>query len=214
MKRMLALVVCLLLAAGLTACSGTPVSPASGSRVPTQTGNNGSVSPSENGQGTEKVTGKTIVIYFSRTNNTEKIANDIVAITGADKYEIEAKIPYTDADVNYNDPDSRTSKEQNDPTARPEIGSAEFDLSEYDVVYLGYPIWWGQAPKILYTFVESHDWNGKTVIPFCTSASSGVGSSATNLSKSAPGALWKEGKRFSGSAGKNEVETWIKSINP
>ena len=96
-------------------------------------------------------TGKSIVIYFSRTNNTEKVADFIIEITNSDKYEIEAKIPYTDDDIKYYT-DCRADREQKDPTARPEIGSVDIDLSNYDIIYLGYPIWHGQAPKIMYTF--------------------------------------------------------------
>lgn len=156
---------------------------------------------------------KSIVIYFSRTNNTEKIANYIIDITNSDKYVIEAKTPYTNEDINYNDSNSRTSIEQNDPTCRPEIGNATIDLSKYEVIYLGYPIWWGQAPKIMYTFVESYDLSNKTIIPFCTSGSSGIGSSATNLEESTTNAKWLSGKRFGSSSSKNEVKEWLDTIN-
>ena len=94
-----------------------------------------------------------------------------------------AKVPYSDEDINYNNSNSRANREQNDSTARPEIGSDTIDLTDYDVIYLGYPIWWGQAPKILYTLFENVDFSGKTVYPFCTSGSSSVVSSAENLSK-------------------------------
>lgn len=155
---------------------------------------------------------KSVVVYFSRTNHTEKVATYIAEITGADRYEIEAKDPYTDEDIDYNNSSSRANREQKDDMARPEIGSKDIDLSAYDTIYLGYPIWWGEAPKIMYTFVEKYDLSGKTIAPFCTSASSGVGSSATNLAKSAPQAKWLSGKRFSASASKSEAETWLKGI--
>lgn len=154
---------------------------------------------------------ESIVVYFSRTNNTKTVANYIADITGSVSYEILAKIPYTDDDIKYYT-DCRADREQNDPTARPEIGSETIDLSSYKNIYLGYPIWHGQAPKIMYTFVESYDFSGKTIIPFCTSASSPMGNSATNLSKSTSGANWMEGKRFSQNASKDEVDTWIKSL--
>ncbi len=153
-----------------------------------------------------------IVIYFSRTNNTEKIANYIIELTNTESYEILAKIPYTDDDIKYYT-NCRADQEQNDPTARPEIGSEIIDLSTYDIIYLGYPIWHGQAPKIMYTFVESYDLTNKTIIPFCTSASSPIGSSATNLAKIEPNANWLAGKRFSATSTKNEVEEWLNSIN-
>lgn len=160
---------------------------------------------------TTPIGSKSIVIYFSRTNNTERIAAVIIEETGSDSYEILAKVPYTDDDIKYYT-DCRTDREQNDPTARPEIGSETINLSSYDVIYLGYPIWHGQAPKIMYTFVESYDLDGKTIVPFCTSASSGIGSSATNLAQSAPSANWLTGRRFSSSAEKSEVATWLVSI--
>lgn len=153
-----------------------------------------------------------IVVYFSRTNNTEKIANYIVEATGSVSYEILAKIPYTDDDIKYYT-DCRADREQADPDARPEIGSAEIDLTDYEIIYLGYPIWHGQAPKIMYTFVETYDLSGKTVIPFCTSASSPIGSSATNLEKLSDGATWLEGRRFAQNATKSEVASWIESLN-
>lgn len=158
-------------------------------------------------------TQKFIVVYFSRTNNTERIAGFVKESTDSDSYEILAKVPYTDADINYNDSNSRANREQNDSAARPEIGSDPIDLSSYDVIYLGYPIWWGQAPKILYTFVESYDLSGKTIVPFCTSASSSIGSSATNLAGSATDATWLTGKRFSSSSSKSEVSAWLSALN-
>ncbi len=154
-----------------------------------------------------------IVVYFSRTNNTEKIANYIIEITKSNKYEIEAAVPYTDEDINYNNSNSRANQEQHNPNARPEIGGNTIDLSNYDIIYLGYPIWWGQAPKIMYTFVESYNLTGKTIIPFCTSASSGIGSSAPNLASASFGATWLEGRRFSASDTKTDVMTWLNSLS-
>ncbi len=164
-----------------------------------------------NNSSSDNESNNSIVVYFSRTNNTENGANYIVDVTNSSSYEILAKIPYTDDDIKYYT-DCRADREQNDPNARPEIGSEAIDLTGYDIIYLGYPIWHGQAPKIMYTFVESYDLNGKTIVPFCTSASSPIGSSATNLAKSASDANWLEGKRFSQSATKIEVESWLKSI--
>ena len=105
------------------------------------------------------------------------------------------------------------NKEQNDSSSRPEIGSMDIDLSNYNLIYLGYPIWWGQAPKIMYTFVESHDLNGKNILPFCTSGSSNIGTSATNLAKTTNQGNWEEGKRFSSSASKNGVSNWLNTLN-
>ncbi len=113
------------------------------------------------------------VAYFSATGTTEGIAKHIQTILDADIYEIEAADPYTAADLNYNS-DCRANREQNDPKARPQITGSVTDMNKYDAIFLGYPIWWGQAPKIIYTFLESYDFSGKTIIPFCTSGSSGI----------------------------------------
>ena len=149
-----------------------------------------------------------LVAYFSVTNNTEKLADYAKEYLHSDIFEIIPIQEYTAADIDYNS-DCRANKEQNDESARPEIKYTISDISQYDTIVLGYPIWWGQAPKILYTFVESYDLSNKTILPFCTSGSSPIGSSATNLAKSAPNAKWLEGKRFSSSADKEEIGSWL-----
>lgn len=157
---------------------------------------------------------KSIVVYFSCTDNTKKIAEYVAESADATIYRIEAADPYTFADLNYNNAESRTSKENRDATARPEIAGELPALDEYDTIYIGYPIWWGQAPKIMYTFVENYNLSGKTIIPFCTSASSGIGTSATNLQKVATGqATWMDGQRFSGSSSKEQVEKWVMEMD-
>ena len=156
--------------------------------------------------------GKVLVAYFSCTGNTEKIASYVADALDADLYRITPETPYTDADRNYNDSDSRTTHEQNDPDARPAISGSVENMGDYDTIFLGYPIWWGQAPKIMYTFVESYDLSGKTIVPFCTSGSSGIGTSATYLSASAPGATWLEGRRFSAGTSDADVRSWIDGL--
>lgn len=156
---------------------------------------------------------KTIVIYFSATGTTKGVAEKIAKITEADIYEILAKEEYTSDDLNWHDDNSRTSLEQNDPSSRPEIGSEDVNLEEYSTVYLGYPIWWGEAPKILNTFVEKYNFDTKTIIPFCTSGSSGIGSSAKNLEDLAGSGNWVKGNRFSGSVSDSDLESWINSLN-
>ncbi len=155
--------------------------------------------------------GKVLIAYFSATNTTEGIANHLDAVLDADLYEIVPETPYTSADLNYNT-DCRANDEQNDPSARPAISGGVENMGQYDVVFLGYPIWWGQAPKIISTFLESYDLSGKTIVPFCTSGSSGVGSSATNLHSLASGATWLDGHRFSGSASQATVESWVDGL--
>jgi len=161
-------------------------------------------------------TGKVLVAYFSATNNTEGVAEKIVDVLGSDKadlYEIVPAVPYTSADLNYNS-DCRANREQNDPSARPEIAgtSTVSNMDEYDVVFLGYPIWWGEAPRIISTFLESCDFEGKTIVPFCTSGSSGIGSSATDLHSLTTGADWLDGQRFSGSANEGDVTAWVDGL--
>lgn len=151
----------------------------------------------------------TLVVYFSRTGNTEKIAEYLIDLMDADRYEIEAAVPYTDADIEYTNSSCRANKEQNDKAARPEIAEPIESIDSYDVIYLGYPIWWGEEPRIIDTFLESYDFSDKTVVPFCTSASSGNATSEKNIANLVPIGNQLEGKRFSASASKESVETWL-----
>lgn len=154
---------------------------------------------------------KVLIAYFSATNNTEGIANHLDAILDADLYEITPETPYSAADLDYN-ADCRANREQNDASARPAISGSVENMEQYDVIFLGYPIWWGQAPKIISTFLESYNLSGKTIVPFCTSGSSGIGSSATNLHALTSGATWMDGQRFSGGASRSTVEDWVDGL--
>lgn len=154
----------------------------------------------------------TIVVYFSRTNNTKKVAEYIIELTDADSYEIEAAIPYTDDDIEYTNSSCRANKEQGDKTARPEIAEPIESIDSYDVVYLGYPIWWGEEPRIIDTFLESYDFSDKIVIPFCTSASSGNAASEKNIADLVPIGNLLEGKRFSANTSKESIEDWVNSL--
>ena len=155
---------------------------------------------------------KTLVAYFSATGTTEKIAKLIADCENADIYQITAAKPYTSEDLDYNNSDSRTTKEQNDDTVRPEIGSKKLNLDGYDTIYIGFPIWWGEEPRIMDTFVESNDFNGKTVIPFCTSGSSPIDTAEKNLKSNANGGDWKDGRRFSAETDKDEIQKWLKTL--
>lgn len=152
-----------------------------------------------------------LVVYFSCTGTTEGIARQIADITGGDTWQVRPKQPYTAADLDYNS-DCRANREQNDPSARPAIDGRIENLSDYDVVFLGYPIWWGKAPKIIFTFLESYDLSGKTIIPFCTSGSSGIGSSDTDLRTLAAQANWKPGRRFRTNETKGVITSWIEGL--
>lgn len=155
---------------------------------------------------------KVLVAYFSATNTTEGVAEHIANGLHADLYEIVPKDPYTDADLNYNDNNSRTTIEMNDPDARPAISGSVENMEQYDTVFIGYPIWWGEAPKIISTFMESYDFSGKTIVPFCTSGGSGIGSSATNLEQLTSSAQWLSGRRLNGSDSQDTVMEWVNSL--
>ena len=172
----------------------------------------GQTNESENPDILEEQATKVLVAYFSATNTTQGIAEHIANGLNADIYEIVPEEPYTDADLNYNDNNSRTTIEMNDPDARPAITGSVEDMEQYDIVFIGYPIWWGEAPRIVSTFVESYDFSGKTIVPFCTSGGSGVGSSATNLEQLTDGADWLPGKRLNGSDSQDTVMEWVNGL--
>ncbi len=154
----------------------------------------------------------TLVIYFSCTGTTKGVAEKLANVTGADLYEIVPAIPYTEEDLNYNDRSTRASSEQNHPDTRPEIGGEDIDLTGYSTVFIGYPIWWGEEPRILCTFVESHDFTGMTVIPFCTSGSSGIGRSGDDLAALAGTGNWLEGARHDGGISGDELLAWVNGL--
>lgn len=153
---------------------------------------------------------KTLVVYFSCTNTTKTLAEYTADILEADIYEIVPAVPYTEADLAYYT-NGRADKEQNDPSARPAISGGVDNMSDYDMIILGYPIWHGQAPRIVSTFLESYDFSGKMIVPFCTSHSSGIGSSDNNL-HSLCSAEWKNGKRFGADTSKDEMNEWLNEI--
>ena len=153
-----------------------------------------------------------LVAYFSATGTTKGVAEKIASITGGDLYEILAAQPYTEDDLNYNDDNSRSTTEQNDKNVRPEIGSEDISLEGYKTIYLGFPIWWGEEPRILDTFVEKYNFDGITVIPFCTSGGSGIGRSGPNMEALAGSGTWLEGERFSGSVSEADLQSWIDGL--
>ena len=153
-----------------------------------------------------------LVIYFSATGTTRGIAEKIASLTGSELVEILPAQPYTTEDLNYNDHTTRATVEQNTPEARPEIAN-DISLEGYTTVYLGYPIWWGQAPRIMSTFVESHDFTGITVIPFCTSGSSGAGRTGETLGEQAGTGTFLSSTRFSASVSDADLQSWIDSRN-
>ena len=159
------------------------------------------------------ITDKTLVIYFSATGTTKGVAERIASVTNADMYEIIPAEPYSDADLNWNDSSSRTTVEMNDPDVRPGIASADISFDGYSRIFIGYPIWWGDAPRIMSTFVESHSFDGITVIPFCTSSSSGIGRSGTNLAAQAGSGNWLAGGRLQANISESEITDWINGMS-
>ena len=180
----------------LTACAGT--------------NSNGTAKKQENEA--QNTTEEILVAYFSATGTTKGVAERIAAVTGGDLYEILAADPYTEDDLNYNDSSSRSTSEQNDKDARPEIGSEDISLEGYTTVYLGFPIWWGEEPRILDTFVEKYSFEGITVIPFCTSGGSGIGRSGPNMEELAGSGTWLDGERFSGNVSEEDLQSWIDGL--
>ena len=154
-----------------------------------------------------------LVAYFSCTGTTKPLAEYAAGYLNADLYEIKAETPYTSEDLDYNASSSRANKEQDDAGARPAISGKVEDMDKYQTVVLAYPIWWGEAPRIISTFLESYDFSGKTVVPFCTSHSSGIGSSDKNLhSLVADSTEWKDGKRFAAGTSEKEITEWLSGL--
>ncbi len=152
---------------------------------------------------------KTLVVYFSATGTTKPLAEYAAEILNADLYEIVPEDPYTEEDLAYYT-NGRADQEQNDASARPAISGGVENMEEYDTILLGYPVWHGQAPRIVSTFLESYDFSGKTIIPFCTSHSSGIGSSADNLYPLCSDSTeWLEGRRFAGGTSRATMEEWL-----
>ena len=181
--------------------AGTPA-PIAASPAPADAG--------ENSTPDSETDSKILVAYFSCTGTTERIATQVTNLLNADVYRIVPEEPYTDADLNYNDSSSRTSLEMNDSASRPAISGSVENIEDYEIIFIGYPIWWGQAPHIVYTFFESYDFSGKTIVPFCTSGSSGVGSSASNLHGcTSDAAVWLDGTRLSRGISQSDLEAWL-----
>lgn len=157
---------------------------------------------------------KKLVAYFSASGVTAKVAETLSEAIGADLYEIEPEVPYTKADLNWMDKQSRSTIEMNDPASRPAIKGMRDNMDDYDTVFVGFPIWWYVAPTIINTFLESYDLTGKTIIPFATSGSSGMGKTNEKLQPSCPNSKLIEGKVFKKSVSKSELAIWADGLNP
>jgi len=154
----------------------------------------------------------TLVVYFSATGTTRGVAEKLASVTDADLYEIVPVEPYTAEDLNYSDRSTRATWEQDHPETRPGIAGEDIDLTGYKTLYIGYPIWWGEEPRILCTFVEAHDFTDITVIPFCTSGGSGIGRSGSDLALLAGTGTWLDGTRHNASITEEELLSWVNGM--
>lgn len=154
-----------------------------------------------------------LVVYFSATGVTAKVAEALSESIGADLFAIDPKVPYTEKDLDWRNQESRSSLEMNDPTSRPAIMRKRDNMEEYDIIFVGFPIWWYVAPTIINTFLESYNLNGKTIIPFATSGGSGMGKTNEKLLPSCEGAVLLEGRVFKSNVTREELLTWAKGLD-
>ena len=209
MKKLTALLLSVVLVLGLAAC-GSANKPASSTTQPESS----STAPAESEPETQPETGKTLVVYYSASGNTERVARDIAEAAGADLFEIVPTEVYTSDDLDWTNPDSRVSREHDDESLRdvPLTTTEVADWDSYDTVFIGYPIWWGIAAWPVDTFVKNNDFTGKTVIPFATSSSSGMGQSGSLLADMAGTGEWQEGQRFSSGVSSDDVQSWVNGL--
>lgn len=223
MKKLTVILLSAVLALSLAACSSTnqsissitqPEISAPTEQPTTEPSESSSTAPAESEPETQPETGKTLVVYYSASGNTERVAKDIAEAAGADLFEIVPAELYTSDDLNWTNPDSRVSREHDDESLRdvPLTTTEVSDWDSYDTVFIGYPIWWGIAAWPVDTFVKNNDFNGKTVIPFATSSSSGMGQSGSLLADMAGTGDWQEGQRFSSGVSSDDVQSWVNGL--
>lgn len=218
MKKLTVILLSAVLALSLAACSSTnqPISSITQpeTSAPTEQPESSSTAPAESEPETQPETGKTLVVYYSASGNTERVAKDIAEAAGADLFEIVPTEVYTSEDLNWTNPDSRVSREHDDESLRdvPLTTTEVPDWDSYDTVFIGYPIWWGIAAWPVDTFVKNNDFTGKTVIPFATSSSSGMGQSGSLLADMAGTGEWQEGQRFSSGVSSDDVQSWVNGL--
>lgn len=156
---------------------------------------------------------KKLVAYFSASGITAKVAETLAEATGADIFEIQPEVPYTKADLNWQDKTARSTIEMQNPASRPAIAAKRENMADYDTIFVGFPIWWYVAPTIINTFLESYDFTGKTIILFATSGGSGLGRTASDLKPSVPGAVIRDGKLLNGRQTKEFLAAWVNSLS-
>ena len=199
----------------LASCSGNSASSVSSSSVAASSEAASSAVASSEATSTVTTTGKTLVVYFSATGTTEGVAQAIADTVGADLFKVVPSDPYTSDDLNWTNNDSRVSREHNDEGLRAvALESTDVDgWDDYDTVFIGYPIWWGIAAWPMSSFVAVNDFTGKTVIPFCTSVSSGIGQSGELLAELAGTGSWLDGQRFSRGSSEADIASWVNGLN-
>lgn len=218
MKKAIAILLSLTMILGLAACGNSASQTEQPSTEDTSVESKADTESAENGTDMENTDNqdvqnhKALVAYFSATGTTKGVAEHIANGLNADIYEIVPEEPYTDADLDYNDNNSRTTIEMNDPDARPAISGSVENMEQYDIVFIGFPIWWYVAPTIINTFLESYDFSGKTIVPFATSGGSGMGNTNEKLAPSCPGAILMKGKMLNGLLSQEELKAWVKSL--
>ena len=210
MKKLIALLLGIVMMFSLAACAGTAPDTSSGTTAGT-----GDTTDKGNTPDAPSAKGKTLVVYFSGSGNTKRVAGYIAEATGGDTFELVPVTPYTGADLSWTTSGSRVNREHDDESLRdiPLVLTMPENFDEYDTIFIGYPIWWGIAAWPVNNFVKNNDFTGKTVIPFATSASSGMGQSGTLLRDMAGTGNWQEGHRFSSGASQATVENWVKDLN-
>lgn len=212
MKKLAALFLSFMLVFSLAACGSSQE--AQNTSEPENTETSSTAASDTEAQKTESTDGNTLVVYYSATGNTEEVAKTIAGATEADLFELEPAEPYSDTDLNWTDRDSRVSREHDNPDERavPLVADTVENWESYDTVFIGYPIWWGIAAWPVDSFIAANDFSGKTVIPFATSSSSGLGESGELLAEMAGTGEWLEGERFRSGASEDTVTEWVESL--
>lgn len=215
MKKWTALFLSVIMMCGLVACgSSSNTDSAKKEDAASTQQESGAESKNNDAKSESSNTGtsKIAVVYFSGTGNTKAVAEQIAEELSADIYEIEPKEPYTDDDLDYNNDSCRANQEMKDDSARPEIANDLSDVLQYDTIYIGHPIWWGTAPRIIQTFLDSYDLSGKTIYTFCTSGGSGIEQSVSDLRKAYPNLNIKGGYRFQRGASESDIQDGLKKL--
>ncbi len=206
MKRVKYLVLCFVLIFCLTSCGTGGTGGDTGAQTDSGVGTQSSSSEEREGDSSA------LIVYFSAMGNTRAAAEILAEMQGAELCEIVPEEPYTEADLDYNNDSCRANEEQNDDNARPAISGEIEHIEDYDVIYVGFPIWWGGMPKILYTFFDTYDLSGKTIAPFCTSGGSGISGAVSEIEALEPSATVTEGLRTTAGDAESDFNQWLSAI--